>query len=181
MNTKRLLETADLLDKVRPKHFDLRSWASSENFAGEDTPLELGLKAASAGIDKKEYVEQSLDFERLGITCGTTACAFGWAASHKPFQKQGLKMEIVKDGREFLPIVTFEGREGFDAAMAFYDLNSNAAHLLFADWLYLTCKNITPKMVGRRIRRLVKLYQRDPDGFEDDIANNYGKYQRKWI
>lgn len=59
---RRLLKLADFLDKLPPERFNFRRWV---------------------GMDWKG---------RQNLSCGTTACAFGWATTMQVFRKLGLRL-----------------------------------------------------------------------------------------
>lgn len=98
--------------------------------------------------------------------CGTTACAFGWAAMIPSFRRAGL----VLDGTTEVP--SFEGVYGFHAASKFFHLDQGGrdviAEGLFSGAAYDTMyfKNVTPKMVAGKIRKVLK----DPAKFYADHA-----------
>lgn len=92
------------------------------------------LYAVLAGIPK-EHTELSLWVRRrdwrqgpttaegIAHTCGSTACALGWAALYPPFNKLGLVFD------EAVP--TFGEAQEFGAGRDFFCLTKDETHLLF--------------------------------------------------
>lgn len=121
---KRLQRLALLLDGVPPERFDMSHWSR-----GKCSP----------------WTGESEAF--APPTCGTTACAGGWATTVPEFQLAGLKM----DGG--MPI--YDGQDGYQACIAFFRVpgRNRALERLF-DPLADEKKN-TPRAVARRIRQFI--------------------------
>jgi hypothetical protein len=68
--------------------------------------------------------------EKKPISCGTTACAFGFACFLPAFKKLGLKYD--RKAKE--PV--FKGQYGFDAAKKFFDLELSQVMWLFSPYSY---------------------------------------------
>lgn len=107
-NIERLKELQNLLIKVPVDQFDLGVWFDSVDSEGKE-------------------------FSELAGKCGTSACAVGWACTHKEFNKQGLIYEIDEDNHGF-PV--YRDDTGWDAVERFFDLNINVAELLFDESWY---------------------------------------------
>lgn len=126
---KRLLKLADFLDTVPRKKFDLTHWVG-QSYVG-----------------------------KLSLSCGTTACALGWATTIPAFRKLGLRMvgRVVgmKSGYPSSP----------DAAKEIFDLGATGFNRLFtptsANYPEDNVRgqldpNATPKQVARNIRKYVE-------------------------
>jgi hypothetical protein len=111
MNKERLMRLVQLLrdnaNNPTGAKFDLSFW-------GEIPPAEWG---------KKSLEEGSV----VPLTCNTTGCALGLAAISGKFQAEGLTWK--SHGGVIEP--AFEGRTGFEAGMAFFDLSYDEATGLF--------------------------------------------------
>lgn len=71
---ERLLKLAEFLEQMQPERFNYRYWVGL-NWGGKED-----------------------------LSCGTSACAFGWACTMPEFQQQGLHMYAREDGYgEFRP------------------------------------------------------------------------------
>lgn len=92
MNTQKMLELADVLDKVEPKKFHMSSWFGKlipavehdayyelEEWFEEDDliPTHLSQKEVPA----EEIISANNDV--VSLTCGTTACLAGWAIANE--------------------------------------------------------------------------------------------------
>lgn len=133
---KRLLLLADFLEKLPRKRFDYSSWV------GE------GWQGAS------------------DLSCGTTACALGWAAVMPEFRRLGLR--LVKGERDVLGCMVMNhhvlnkktGSEGEDAAIEVFGLTWEQSCFVFnPSYSYFDAMspdaNATPKQVARHIRKFV--------------------------
>lgn len=129
MNTqtshRRLLKLASFLDKLPRKRFDYTRWV------GDDWD------------DKQD------------LSCGTTACALGWAAAMPEFRRLGLCLT----GRG-TPEGTYVGLRGQDCM--FTPLRAATAVFgifeIDAEWLFQPQEEedfATPKYVARKIRKFV--------------------------
>lgn len=98
------------------------------------------------------------------LSCGTTACALGWATTMKSLRKSGLR--IGQPNMPFTlmtPYCCVDGRDGTPAAMYPLGLTHNEANYLFM-W-NMRCdghnkespsKDATAKEVAAHIRQFVK-------------------------
>lgn len=123
---ERLAFLADFLDtQCPPEHFDLQCW-----------------------IDSSSPVTSQEDLH----TCGTTACAVGWACCLPEFQREGLHLSTYAPA--------YKPREGGDvhhhweAVTAFFDLAEDEAEHLFSYEKYDFM--VFPWNVAARIRELLR-------------------------
>lgn len=124
----RLLKLVKLLrSKKVANHFNLDDWANKE--LGELT-------------SKK-------------VSCGTEACAVGWACTIPSFRKAGLKLVGITD--ELIQPI-FKHSNGMTAAADFFGMTYEEANELFHpdgyehDW----DRPVTPKEVANKIVNFVK-------------------------
>lgn len=82
-------------------------------------------------------------------TCGTTACAGGWACRIPAFRAAGLRVDTTNG----LP--AFNDQWGVDALAAFFDVTLVTGYRLFVRTHYRTCYCTTRLQVAKRIRQLV--------------------------
>ena len=151
----RLLKLAEFLEALPRKRFDYGT------FVGE------GYKGAQ------------------DLSCGTTACALGWAATMPAFRRLGLHLELDKDywGTDD------DGVELFDASPAVGGVTDTAAgQVIFlltlrqSSFLFMPSVQYgtpprnapeceaTPKQVAKHIRRFIKDYREpgcDPYSLDD--------------
>ena len=97
------------------------------------------------------------------LSCGTTACALGWAATIPAFRRLGLRLRKIP-GWDYSngEVVFGKGKDiprDLDAARALFGLNYDEAYLLFAPAEDGSEANATPKYVARKIEKLVKCRQ----------------------
>jgi len=93
--------------------------------------------------------------------CGTTACAMGHATNIPQFRDLGLttvKCSLTVD----TAIPVFDGRRGFQAAMAFFDINYDDAIHLFGGhpngrWYRKPLHMLQPSDVAKGIKLYVAL------------------------
>lgn len=162
MNEKRLLKLAAVLKTVPAKHFDMGHWAGGE-YDEEGVQLEAGKSlfgAKGQGTPK---------------TCGTTACAMGWACTIPEFKSAGLKM------RGFNP--TFRGEHSFRAAAEFFDLTPYEVDYLFGAENERTPKQeaaVILKFVAERkkIDQLQKAYDAAQEK-ADDLCSELDNLENK--
>ena len=119
MNAKRLLKLADFLETVSRKRFYLAKWVGT-TWAGKQD-----------------------------LSCGTTGCAMGWAATMSGFRRLGLRLN-----KEGIPEIS--GHEGFNAAEFLFDLDDYNAYKLFGGDSCPLPRTATPKQVASHIRQFVK-------------------------
>ena len=120
VSNRRLLKLAAFLEKLPRKRFEYSYWV---------------------GTDWKGKTD---------LSCGTTACALGWATTIPEFRVAGLKLTQRGD-----PINYRAGATGFSAAQGIFGISWDQAHSLFMPSTEAEHK-ATPKYVARKIRRFVK-------------------------
>lgn len=160
MNKQRLLLLAEALEtRIPAKKFDLATWRDDS-------------RAASNGTTDNDLLH----------TCGTTACAVGWACALPEFQKEGLRYGTA--GPTLEGLVTEPGKEWRDswtAVETFFGLSEDDAAWLFIDDNYhdegqampgLPKKSdhsdyadIKPRHVADRIRHLLAGLGRESHSF----------------
>jgi hypothetical protein len=136
---KRLLVLADFLEKLPRKRFDYKSWVGQDWGGAPD------------------------------LSCGTTACALGWAAVMPEFRRLGLRLvegEWAGAGpyrwvvRDHHVVNKKTGSEGAAAGEEIFSLNWEEAVFVFNpnNW-YDDEKSpdtdATPKQVAKHIRKFV--------------------------
>lgn len=121
---KDLLRLADFLDTLPSKRFDFNTWV---------------------GDDWKGKPD---------LSCGTTACALGWAATIPAFRKRGLRLTM----RGGYADVLYENYTwSLNSGAAFFNLSlKEARHLFTNDGMY-NGLNLDPsaKQVAHHIRKFV--------------------------
>lgn len=137
MNTQRLLKLADLLeaDATNPEgcKFDLDTWAT---------------------YDEDEYFPTKRKFKQLN--CNTQACAVGLACLSGAFKAEGLSWRPSWEENNIVPL--FKRKAGFPAVEAFFGINNDAAHFLFASYQYVRLPTVGAegeRAVAKRIREFV--------------------------
>jgi len=130
---KRLLTLASYLETVPPKRYNHNDWATGK-FCSTEKPL-----------------------EPLHAECRTTACALGWAATIPAFKRAGLKVAFDDLGG----LVKYKHHQCEDAAMEFFKLGSDDAGNIFLPGDYHSTQRVTPKMVSKRIRSVVKRLEKE--------------------
>lgn len=104
---RRLLKLANFLDKLPPHRFDFRTWAGY-NWKG-----------------------------KADLSCGTSACAMGWATTFPSFRRLGLRLaqEAFGSGRAW---VYLKGRPRGDgpwlAGKKIFGLNKEEFNFLFISY-----------------------------------------------
>lgn len=126
-SNRRLLKLADFLDKLPPERFDYSSWVG-DDWGG-----------------------------RQDLSCGTTACALGWATTMPEFRRLGLRLD-----RRLMEVTNAKENvwDSFEAAQVTFGLDSREAHLVFSPRVqYLGLKApgayAGPVEVADHIRRFV--------------------------
>ena len=127
MNHARLQHLKEILKAVPKKNFDLRTWAGTPS-----SSLEEDAKLIKRGATP--------------VTCGTTACALGWAATDKEFKKAGL--HLVKGCCDIIT-PTFKDDEGLGAGVSFFDISYGKASYLFDPNFYSKEKPTTKDVIKR--------------------------------
>lgn len=151
METKRLKKLAEHLRTFKPngRRFNMSRWFQVLDEPEEALSSTRKVDPLTGTITSKEQ-------------CRTAACALGEACLIPSFQKAGLRLE--SDGEQggddtfFTP--RFGRHEGTVAGAKFFDISVNQAHWLFIPDQYTDrygniLDKITPKMVSRRIDKLV--------------------------
>lgn len=174
MNIDRMNHMITVLEGViaADKAFNLSGWVMNE---------------ASMHRDDPDFVKNHWNtVGNVQKTCGTSACAMGYAALDPAFQAQGLTLKIEvygPDGRtveypvttvkEFNEItrrptlevdeiyIRFNGQDGIGAAMEFFGITEKAATWMFLPDHYedMTQDNqvpITPQAVIDRLRAVIE-------------------------
>ena len=97
-----------------------------------------------------EGLPSSVGFSLDRWTCGTTACAIGWAARDPWFTRRGLKMEEEWEGDSGDGSPYFREEYDWNAIVAFFGLTRGEAEYLFYSDAY---KRGSKYYVMRRISR----------------------------
>lgn len=125
------------------------------------------------------------------LECGTAACALGSACHHAPFKRAGLKMRVDTWGddeqfAEFTPM--FKGETEMAAGASFFGISYEEACWLFDPCYYhkrsggyynsaVVNKYVTPKVVAKRVDKLIKHYQNDNDPLYEQWQEPYPHYR----
>ncbi len=86
---------------------------------------------------------------RMFMTCGTTACACGWAGTDPWFRRRGFKTEKRQYGYNVL----YREFDGMGAVRKFFGLDLGTSHHLF---LYESGKDGSKRAVIRRLKAFIK-------------------------
>ncbi len=124
----RLYLLADFLEKLPPSRFDFAVWVGS-NWKGKPD-----------------------------LSCGTTACALGWAATIPEFRKLGLGLNKNRYGAPFL--LNGTAASPFTVGHEIFGLDGNAVQTLFhpqddESQEYGLPDDSTPAQVANQIREFV--------------------------
>lgn len=148
---KDLLRLAKFLDTVPKSVFDFATWVNVSAWDGKP-----------------------------GLSCGTTACALGWATTIPQFRRRGLKMYVEHYGDDsigFAEPVCHDNEGvalGVAAASRFFGLEHEQSGALFLPESEANRKvpgtsvlqmDATPKMVANNIRGFVKNRKYNPEQF----------------
>lgn len=125
---RRLLKLADFLETVPRKNFDYNTLAS-EKWDGKQ------------------------DF----ISCGTQACALGWAATMPSLRKVGLRLSLA-DGLATVHLKTTsadvaDGDDLYKATEEVFGMDLDETDFIFN--MYMGQPESTPKQVAKKIRKFV--------------------------
>lgn len=101
------------LPKAAAEHFDMGTWH-------EHTGYHEHVKAGEP-IKKNDL-----------LSCGTSACALGWAATVPSFQKAGLSTYMSAPFGSIRFAVKGEQLSPYDAASRFFDIDGEEARLFFS-------------------------------------------------
>jgi hypothetical protein len=129
VGNRRLLKLATFLKTVPPHRFNYAHWAGND-WKGDPN-----------------------------LTCGTTACALGWATAMPFFRRLGLHLKRDVFGTR--PYVSVGEWDEEDAAGIIFGLTGEESRFLFFpgefyDGRYAPAVDATPKMVARHIEEFVK-------------------------
>ncbi len=131
MNTEAFENLVRVLEHVRDNklQFNIEIWASAETLA-EAHPA-------------------------VG-SCGTAACAIGWACRDSWFIERGLKLEQY--GRLGRQVPVYYRRTAFEAVCAFFSITGEAADMLFYGPAYSTIswEDTTVEQVLFRVKEYMK-------------------------
>ncbi len=157
---KRLATLAAFLRTIPKSAFNIGSWVTQPTVAGKSLPGRYGgpndYDTIKAGITPKDM-----------HTCGTTACALGWAATIPSFRRAGLKLVYAERGYGDVwfgktPDDPDDAVSAFDAGAEFFRIPEEVSEHFFSPGEYTQDnEEVTPKMVAARIERYVK----DPVGY----------------
>ena len=100
MNIRRIRTLYAMLAGIPSERIDLAFWRSDQN---------------------------SSQPSKILHTCGTTACAIGYATAYPPFVKEGFRW------LDSWGVPTYKNKTSFDAVEAFFDLTYPQARQLFSD------------------------------------------------
>lgn len=101
---------------------------------------------------------------KKGHLCKSAACALGSAALYHPFNKMGLRMREKESDNSQIPggHPVYGKYESFEAGEFFFGITNQESFFLFDPEEYEKYQeekdNVTPKMVARRVKKLIKQY-----------------------
>jgi hypothetical protein len=134
---RRLTKLAGFMDALPPeaeKHFFMGAWVRHE---GDN----------HHGFERGHILTQ-----RDILTCGTTACAAGWATAVPEFKEAGLR--LVFDGTSRGDVEYAEESAACGGALhSFFDIDDDAVEFLF-DSGHETI--LTPKAWAKRCRKFIR-------------------------
>jgi hypothetical protein len=121
---RRLLKLADFLEKLPRQRFSFHSWVGPEWGGAQD------------------------------LSCGTTACALGWACTIPAFQRLGARIEQGEDC--VYPDLAWKNRvDTYEVSRGLFGLTfTEHCRLFLPGWARLG-ENPTPKQVAKRLRDFV--------------------------
>lgn len=120
MRKDRLLKLAEVLDQVPNENFRMEWWLTDLR----------GRKPSFKNLERPNG-------ENTPVTCGTAACALGWACFIPEFKEAGLKFTGERD---YQPRPSFEGYQWEKAGREFFDLTQGQAFDLFMNGFEMTAK-----------------------------------------
>jgi hypothetical protein len=135
---ERLIKLAKFLEELPPKRFNFSRWV---------------------GLDWKGSKD---------LSCGTTACALGWAATMPEFRRLGLEIHRVNDFSRDLGLVRNRktGEQGWAAARDIFAIPISEAEALFGSGVHPSSYpsprahyrffGTTPKQFAKLLRKFVK-------------------------
>jgi hypothetical protein len=110
----------------------------------------MGIWVNSEETIKMEYNKKlNRDVVLPNLTCGTAACACGWAGSDPWFRKRGFYTTPYNN-------VIYEGLSDFSAVEFFFKINRFDSKILFSGR-----SGDSPKSVAQKIRKFVEDYERE--------------------
>lgn len=99
------------------------------------------------------------------LSCGTRACAAGWATTMPEFRRLGLRLEYTP-GAEWQYVINIKSKEVYNKAV--YALEPIFGPL--SESVFVPVEDfeekLTPKQVAKKIRRLIQA-DKDYNGYED--------------
>jgi len=90
----------------------------------------------------------------LNVKCTSVACALGWASMDKKFSKAGLGYYAHGSTGE----ITYKGKIDITAGSLFFGIDAEESNDLFVDGYEVHQDSVTPAMVIRKIKKLIKHY-----------------------
>lgn len=123
MRKDRLKRLADFLQIVPEERFDMQRWVG-DDFKGSPD-----------------------------LSCGTSACAVGWATTIPEFREAGLHLDFDPDDElAWIATPVYQGWEGYDAAAQFFEIPRGQAEHLFGSFHF----DDKPSDVARRIFKMIE-------------------------
>ena len=114
-------------------HFDMNAWFDHDEEA-----------------DGHEHPVPARPTSKDLLTCGTTACALGWATTIPALQKAGLRMGLYFEGSS-VHIPVYRGVSGVEAAAKLFGIYHDVAQYLFGGDDFAR----TPKQVAKAIDKII--------------------------
>lgn len=108
------------------------------------------------------------------LSCGTTACAMGWATTIPEFKQLGLG--LVQTSHNGQGSLVFGEFKHFEAAAKFLDISEKEAEFLFNPDKYPDQEDTTRLAVCNRIDQFINyggIY--DDDCYDDEDDDDYGE------
>lgn len=107
------------------------------------------------------------------LSCGTTACAMGWAATIPSFQALGLHLKVMFSNSKF-GVIAYDGTDHFQAAAKFMDLSSDDAEFLFNYKMYPDEVETTRLQVVNRLTDFLNFTSSRESNFNPDEYDSCG-------
>lgn len=141
---RRLTKLADYIMTVPREHFDMGAWVQKYD-------ADVGLIPFHSDV--------------VTATCGTSACAIGWATAIPAFKKAGLRAYVIPEKRDLVIICdrkpknaelkAYRSNENSAAAAArFFNISFEDAEYLF--WSKDSMGIESPKQWSRMCRKFLK-------------------------
>lgn len=135
---KKLIGLMESLPATANKHFSMYYWWQHKG---------------------KKHNHGKIEGDVLGAadlkTCGTSACAIGWATTDPYFRKLGLQLVWKNDAAELL--VHGDDSDQFEGLANALDLSPRQAHILFGS----ESVDETPKAWAKRARHCIKIWKEE--------------------